>query len=85
MAGDIFRACQVKDEPIRDWVRLAVSRARATAAPAVFWLDAGRAHDAQLTVVNGATVEGDDRVALGQTGEQAQPANDKLRSNLCWK
>jgi len=46
--GDIFRACQVKDEPIRDWVRLAVSRASATGAPAVFWLDAGRAHDAQL-------------------------------------
>ncbi|MDA3032980.1 MAG: NADP-dependent isocitrate dehydrogenase [Actinomycetota bacterium] len=51
--GDIFRACQVKDEPIRDWVRLAVSRARATGAPAVFWLDANRAHDAQLiTKVN---------------------------------
>lgn len=47
-AGDIFRACQTKDEPIRDWVRLAVSRARATGAPAVFWLDANRAHDAQL-------------------------------------
>ena len=47
-AGDIFRACQVKDEPIRDWVRLAVERARAMGAPAVFWLDAGRAHDAQL-------------------------------------
>lgn len=46
--GDIFRACQVKDEPIRDWVRLAVSRARATGAPAVFWLDPDRAHDAQL-------------------------------------
>ena len=46
--GDIFRACQVKDEPIRDWVRLAVSRARASGAPAVFWLDAHRAHDAQL-------------------------------------
>ncbi|MFK8024510.1 MAG: NADP-dependent isocitrate dehydrogenase [Ilumatobacter sp.] len=46
--GDIFRACQVKDEPVRDWVRLAVSRARATGAPAVFWLDSGRAHDAQL-------------------------------------
>ena len=52
-AGDIFRACQVKDEPIRDWVRLAVSRARATGVPAVFWLDANRAHDAQLiTKVN---------------------------------
>ena len=48
--GDIFRACQVKDEPIRDWVRLAVSRARATGAPAVFWLDANRAHDSQLII-----------------------------------
>ena len=46
--GDIFRACQVKDEPIRDWVRLAASRARAMGAPAVFWLDANRAHDSQL-------------------------------------
>ena len=46
--GDIFRACQVKDEPIRDWVRLAVERARATGAPAVFWLDETRAHDAEL-------------------------------------
>jgi isocitrate dehydrogenase len=47
-AGDIFRMCQVKDEPIRDWVRLAVSRARTTGAPAVFWLDETRAHDAQM-------------------------------------
>ncbi len=46
--GDIFRMCQTKDEPIRDWVRLAVARATATGAPAVFWLDATRAHDAQL-------------------------------------
>ena len=46
--GDIFRACQAKDLPIRDWVRLAVERARATGAPAVFWLDKNRAHDAQL-------------------------------------
>ncbi len=46
--GDIWRMCQVKDEPIRDWVRLAVARARATGSPAVFWLDAARAHDAQL-------------------------------------
>ncbi|MDG2291319.1 MAG: NADP-dependent isocitrate dehydrogenase, partial [Phycisphaerales bacterium] len=46
--GDIWRACQVKDAPIRDWVKLAVSRARATGAPAVFWLDHNRAHDAQL-------------------------------------
>ena len=47
-AGDIFRACQTKDAPISDWVKLAVTRARATGNPAVFWLDENRAHDAQL-------------------------------------
>jgi isocitrate dehydrogenase len=47
-AGDIFRACQTKDLPIRDWVKLAVTRARATGSPAVFWLDETRAHDANL-------------------------------------
>ena len=47
-AGDIWRACQSKDAPIRDWVKLAVRRARASGTPAVFWLDAKRAHDAQL-------------------------------------
>ena len=46
--GDIWRACQTKDVPIRDWVKLAVTRARATGDPAVFWLDATRAHDANL-------------------------------------
>jgi isocitrate dehydrogenase len=46
--GDIWRMCQCKDAPIQDWVRLAVSRARATGAPAVFWLDETRAHDAEL-------------------------------------
>ncbi|MFG3346133.1 NADP-dependent isocitrate dehydrogenase [Streptomyces sp. NPDC048018] len=46
--GDIFRACQTKDLPVQDWVKLAVTRARATGAPAVFWLDEERAHDAQL-------------------------------------
>ncbi len=46
--GDVFRMCQVKDEPIRDWVKLGVRRARLTSTPAVFWLDAKRAHDAQL-------------------------------------
>ncbi|MCP9956452.1 NADP-dependent isocitrate dehydrogenase [Streptomyces sudanensis] len=46
--GDIFRMCQTKDAPIRDWVKLAVTRARATGAPAVFWLDENRAHDARL-------------------------------------
>ncbi|WP_445766883.1 NADP-dependent isocitrate dehydrogenase [Rheinheimera sp.] len=46
--GDIWRMCQVKDAPIRDWVKLAVNRARLSATPAVFWLDSARAHDAQL-------------------------------------
>ena len=47
-AGDIWRMCQVKDAPIQDWVKLAVSRAKATNTPAVFWLDEKRAHDAEL-------------------------------------
>ncbi|EGR4252926.1 NADP-dependent isocitrate dehydrogenase [Vibrio cholerae] len=47
-AGDIFRMCQVKDAPIQDWVKLAVTRARASNTPAVFWLDPVRAHDAEL-------------------------------------
>jgi len=47
-AGDIWRMCQVKDAPVQDWVKLAVSRARATGVPAVFWLDSKRAHDAEL-------------------------------------
>lgn len=47
-AGDIWRACQTKDAPIRDWVQLAVSRARATGSPAIFWLDENRAHDAEV-------------------------------------
>jgi isocitrate dehydrogenase len=46
--GDIWRACQTKDAPIRDWVKLAVTRARATGVPAIFWLDETRAHDANL-------------------------------------
>jgi len=46
--GDIFRMCQAKDVPIRDWVKLAVTRARASGAPAVFWLDRNRAHDRQV-------------------------------------
>lgn len=49
-AGDIFRMCQVKDAPIRDWVKLSVNRARLSDTPAVFWLDKNRAHDAQLII-----------------------------------
>jgi isocitrate dehydrogenase len=47
-AGDVWRACQTKDAPIRDWVKLAVTRARASQTPAVFWLDPSRAHDLKL-------------------------------------
>ena len=46
--GDIWRGCQAKDLPIRDWVKLAVNRAKATGSPAIFWLDKNRAHDAQM-------------------------------------
>jgi isocitrate dehydrogenase len=46
--GDIFRSCQTKDLPVRDWIKLAITRARATSAPAVFWLDRNRAHDRQV-------------------------------------
>ena len=46
--GDIWRMCQTKDAPVRDWVKLAVTRARATGWPTVFWLDPKRAHDAEL-------------------------------------
>ncbi len=46
--GDIWRMCQVKDAPVQDWIKLAVSRARATKMPTIFWLDENRAHDAQI-------------------------------------
>ena len=48
--GDIFRSCQTKDAPIQDWVKLAVSRARATGTPAIFWLDKNRGHDAEIII-----------------------------------
>jgi isocitrate dehydrogenase len=56
-AGDIWRMCQTKDAAVRDWVRLAVSRARETGAPAIFWLDETRAHDAQLLAKVRAALE----------------------------
>ncbi|MFZ0453235.1 MAG: NADP-dependent isocitrate dehydrogenase [Ignavibacteriaceae bacterium] len=46
--GDIFRMCQAKDEPVRDWIKLAVNRARASSTPAIFWLDENRAHDREI-------------------------------------
>jgi len=63
-AGDIWRMCQVKDAPIRDWVKLAVNRARASATPAIFWLDASRAHDAQLILKVNAYLADHDTAGL---------------------
>ena len=63
-AGDIWRACQVKDAPVQDWVKLAVGRARATGAPALFWLDETRPHDAQLIIKVKAALEGYDTSGL---------------------
>ena len=51
-AGDIWRMCQTKDVAIRDWVKLAVTRARATGAKAIFWLDENRAHDRNLSLIH---------------------------------
>ena len=62
--GDIWRMCQTKDIPIRDWVRLAVSRARATGSPAVFWLDPARAHDANLIAKVDAYLQDHDTAGL---------------------
>ncbi|MBC8206600.1 MAG: NADP-dependent isocitrate dehydrogenase [Kiritimatiellales bacterium] len=63
-AGDIWRACQTKDAPIRDWVKLAVTRARATGVPAIFWLDDTRAHDAQLIEKVGTYLQDHDTEGL---------------------
>jgi isocitrate dehydrogenase len=63
-AGDIFRMCRTQDAAIQDWVRLAVTRARLGGVPAVFWLDAGRAHDAQVLAKVEAALKGQDLTGL---------------------
>ncbi len=63
-AGDIFRSCQTKDVAVRDWVKLAVRRAKATGAPAVFWLDRSRAHDAQIILKVDAYLKEHDTAGL---------------------
>jgi isocitrate dehydrogenase len=62
--GDIFRACQVKDAPVQNWVKLAVTRARATGSPAVFWLDERRGHDAEIIRKVKAYLPGHDTTGL---------------------
>jgi isocitrate dehydrogenase len=83
-AGDIWRACQVKDAPIRDWVKLAVTRARITGAPAVFWLDKNRAHDAQLIAKVTKYLEEHDTKGLDirimSVGEAARFSLERMRA-----
>ncbi|HHW82907.1 MAG TPA: NADP-dependent isocitrate dehydrogenase [Actinomycetales bacterium] len=85
-AGDVWRACQTKDAPIRDWVKLAVTRARATGAPAVFWLDEGRAHDAEL-IAKVRTYLGDHdteglEIQIMSPVEATQFSVDRIREGL---
>ena len=85
-AGDIFRMCQVKDAPIQDWVKLGVRRARLTNTPAVFWLDANRAHDAQLIskvqkYLKDHDISGLDIRILGSV-EAMQFSLDRIRKGL---
>lgn len=84
--GDIFRMCQVKDAPIQDWVKLGVRRARLTNTPAVFWLDANRAHDAQLIskvqkYLKDHDTSGLDILILGSV-EAMQFSLDRIRKGL---
>ena len=84
--GDIFRMCQVKDAPIRNWVELAVRRARLTNTPAVFWLDAARAHDAQLIAKVQAYLKEQDTSGLDirimTPVEATQFSLDRIRAGL---
>lgn len=84
--GDIFRMCQVKDAPIRNWVELAVRRARLTNTPAVFWLDAARAHDAQLIAKVQTYLKDQDTTGLDirilPPVEATQLSLDRIRAGL---
>jgi isocitrate dehydrogenase len=81
--GDIWRACQTKDVPVRDWVKLAVTRARASDTPAIFWLDADRAHDANLIAkVNAYLPEHDTEgltIEIMAPAEATQYSIDRIR------
>jgi isocitrate dehydrogenase len=82
-AGDIWRACQTKDAPIQDWIQLAVTRARATGAPAVFWLDETRAHDAEILKKVRPALEGLDtdglQIEILPVGEAARFTLERAR------
>jgi isocitrate dehydrogenase len=81
--GDIWRACQTKRAPIVDWIALAVRRARATGAPAVFWLDESRAHDAEVLTVVHEVLAGEDtdglQVQIMDVGEAVRFTLDRAR------
>ncbi len=85
-AGDVFRMCQVKDAPIRNWVELGVRRARLTNTPAVFWLDANRAHDAQLIAKVNTYLKDQDTTGLDirimAPVEATQFSLDRIRAGL---
>jgi isocitrate dehydrogenase len=85
-AGDIWRMCQTKDAPVRDWVKLAVTRARATGAPAIFWLDDTRAHDAHLIAkVNRYLADHDTSgldLSIAAPEAAAQTSVERMRAGL---
>jgi isocitrate dehydrogenase len=85
-AGDIFRMCQVKDAPVRDWVKLAVRRARESGSPAVFWLDSHRAHDRELIKKVEAYLPGHDtdglEIAIMPPLEATRYSLDRIRAGL---
>jgi isocitrate dehydrogenase len=85
-AGDIFRMCQVKDAPIQDWVKLAVTRARLSNTPAIFWLDKNRGHDAQIITKVERYLKDHDTSGLDiriMTPEEAtQVSLDRIRQGL---
>ena len=76
--GDIFRMCQTKDAPIQDWIKLAVSRARLSNTPAIFWLDSARAHDAQMIAKVNKYLPSHDTAGLDIT--IMSPVNATLKS-----
>jgi isocitrate dehydrogenase len=85
-AGDIFRMCQVKDAPVRDWVKLAVRRARESGSPAVFWLDSHRAHDRELIKKVEAYLPGHDtdglEIVIMPPLEATRYSLDRIRAGL---
>jgi isocitrate dehydrogenase len=85
-SGDIFRMCQVKDAPIKDWVQLAVTRAKAAGVPAIFWLDENRAHDAQIiSKINEYLPQcdaGDVEISIQKPVDAMQFSLDRIRKGL---